>query len=96
MRKLCFILSAVTFVLLIVHWSPWNHFMDGGRPLLEAWTTSAKLLGPNGTHFFEIERPFWGAILAGLSLTFLLEGLTRKRPFVVDDYADVEADLETY
>ena len=89
MRTLFFILAIVTLVLLIIHWSPWIYFMDDAKPLPEVWFSSQ--LKDTGTHYFELERTFWTALLGGFFVAFLGEALLyprkKKRVTVVEDYS---------
>jgi hypothetical protein len=84
MGKVCVVFGILFVVLWVVHTSPWIYLASGGtfldKPLPEALG-----LVPH-THYFGLERAFWSAILAGLALSFLGEGFSRRRK---SDLADV-------
>lgn len=72
-RAFCFVFAVLFFLLFIFHLSPWM------SPPLPDRYFGESILGPNGSHYFGIERVFWSTILAGLTLSFLAEGLSRPR-----------------
>jgi hypothetical protein len=73
MGRLQLILSAVVAALWVVHTSPWIYMGAGTKPLPESLG-----LVPN-THYMTLDRAFWSAILAGLAVALLVEGISRRR-----------------
>lgn len=73
MGKGYFIAAAVVFLVWLLHTSPWVYLGVGGKPLPEVFN----LLHQG--HYGFLERAFWSALLAGLTLSLLGEGYLRRR-----------------
>jgi len=75
MRNAYLIAAAFAGALVIIHWSPWIYWIDGGRPLPD----QLGVFGENGSHYLGLERELWTCLLTALVLALIGEGICRGR-----------------
>jgi hypothetical protein len=72
MGKLCIAAGVLVFLVWLVHTSPWIYFGLGHEPLLVRYE-----IVPH-THYLNLERSLWSAILFALAIGLLGEGWSRR------------------